>query len=115
MELLCRARFAKRLLAQLGMDDRENVRSAGGQGGALLLPPSQAGHLMPDDHFVVAICLRLRLLHAAHLGREGLEQAQQCGHRYVQTQTQCSCFLDSRGLHGQLCKVGGDRHDGIWN
>ena len=106
----------KRLLEQLGEDDRVDVRSAGGQGGAFLLPPSEKGHLMPDDHFAVAMRLRLRIPHPAHLKLRPAGQAQQCGHRYVQTRTQCSGVMDSRGLHGLVCEVGGGvvhRHDRV--
>ena len=63
---------------------------------------------MPNDHFLVAGRVRLRVPHPAHLGRRPpTGQAQQCGHRYVQTQTQCNGVLDSRGLHGLVCEVGG--------
>ena len=106
----------KKLLAQLGADDQVDVRSAGGQGGAFLLPPSQPSHLMPDDHFVVASRLRLRVPYAAHLGQAGPGLAPQCCHRYVQSQTQCNGVLDGRGLHGLLCKGGGGvdgRHNAI--
>ena len=106
----------KRLLAQLGGDDRIDFRSAGGGGGAFLLPPSEQTHLMPDDHFTVATRLRLRVPHPGHLGRQPPGQAQQCGHQYVQSRRQCTGLLDSRGLHGLVCNVGGGvdhRHDRI--
>ena len=106
----------KKLLAQLGSDDQIDFRSAGGRGGAFLLPPSEPDHLMPDDHFVVATRLRLRVPHAGHLGRRPPGLAQQCGHRYVQTQRQCNGVLDSRGMHGLVCNVGGGverRHNRI--
>jgi hypothetical protein len=99
----------KRLLAQLGGDDRIDFRSAGGGGGAFLLPPSEQTHLMPDDHFTVATRLRLRVPHPGHLGRQPPGQAQQCGHQYVQSRRQCTGLLDSRGLHGLVCNVGGGR------
>ncbi len=73
----------KRLLAQVGQDDRVDVRS----GGAFLLPPSDKDHLMPDDHFVVAARLRLRAPNPGHLKRQPVDQAQQCCHRYVQSQS----------------------------
>ena len=95
-------------------DDQVDLRSAGGQGGAFLRPPTQPAHLMPDDHFVVATRLRLRVPHPARLGRCAGDQV--CSHRYVRTQTQCGGILDSRGLHSLLCKVGGGvdrRHNSI--
>jgi hypothetical protein len=106
----------KKLLAQLGVDDRIDLRSAGSRGGAFLLPPSHPTHLMPDDHFVVAMRLRLRVPNPGHLGQQPAGQAQQCGHRYVQTQHQCQGVLDRRGLHGLVCNVGGGvehRHNHI--
>ena len=110
------AAASKRLHTQLSTDDQVDLRSAGGAGGAFLLPPSDPSHLLPDDHFLVAMRLRLRVPHPAHLGTQPPGQAQRCGHRYVQTQTQCAGVLDRRGLHALVCKVGGGvdrRHDRI--
>ena len=72
---------------------------------------------MPDDHFTVAVRLRMRVPNPGHLRRRlAAHQAESCCHRYVQSQSQCSGVLDSRGLHGLVCNVGGGvdrRHNAV--
>ena len=72
----------------------------------MLLLLSQPSRLMPDDHFVVAVRLRLGVPHAAHFDQAGPGLPSQCCPRYVQSQMQCNGVPDSRGLRGLLCKVG---------
>ena len=71
---------------------------------------------MADGHFAVAMRLRLRVPNPGHYARQPAGQTQQCCHRYVQSRTQCTGVLDSRGLHGLVCNVGGGvdgRHDKV--
>ena len=96
----------RKLLADLGLEDKVDLRSAGGKGGAWLLPATRSDHMMPNDHFVVALRLRLRVPNAGHL-RAPADQGSQCHHRYVGSGMRCQGLLDTRGHHSLTCNVGG--------
>ena len=97
-------------MAELPEDQRVDLRSAGGKGaGSFLLPPSLEEHVMPDAHFIAAVCCRLRA--EAVAGVQGT-----CGHVCAETKARCGQPLDARGRHARICKKGGgviSRHDRI--
>ena len=104
----------KTLLADLEGPGRADLRSAGDKGGAFLFPPTEKSHLLPDEHFMVAVRLRLQVLHPAALGTR--PPASTCGHRSSQMGHRCDRGVDDRGHHGLTCEVGGGvvrRHDSI--
>ena len=123
----------QRLLRELGEEDRVDMRSCGGTGGAFLLPPRAAAHHMADVHFLVALRRRLCVDDPACLDRvEGLasvvqsvvtnvaagpEEVQQtCRHRRAEDGHLCGAPLDARGHHAGTCEIGGGvvhRHDGV--
>ena len=98
------------LLRSLLGPDAAKVRSHGGPGaGSFLLPSSQGGTEMPDQHFNVS--LRDRLLLPV------CEEGAQCQHRYPDGSV-CNAPLDPRGGHARKCGVGGGvgrRHDRLCN
>ena len=61
---------------------------------------------MPNDHFVVAMRLRLRVPNAGHI-RAPPAEGSQCRHRYVGSGAQCRGILDKGSQHGLTCNVGG--------
>ena len=103
-----------KLLQDLDAAGRADLRSAGDKGGAFLLPPTEPSHLMPDEHFRVALRLRLQILHPGALSAS--PPATACGHRSAQSRQRCNRCLDDRGHHPLTCEVGGGvvrRHDRI--
>ena len=104
----------KKLLDRLGKNDRVDLRSAGGKGagGFLEIPILREGEkaaTIPDSHFAIMLCDRLRM--------EICPQGARCKHRDRQGNC-CNEPLDPRGKHALKCEVGRartGRHDSIRN
>lgn len=91
----------KDLLAWLDEEGRLALRSAGGIGaGGFLLPREESDPLIPDQHFVVNLRMRLR---AAVFPMGG-----KCQH-LKNDGTLCGDSLDQAGWHAIKCGCGGSR------
>ena len=70
---------------------------------------------MPDEHFLVALRLRLRIPHAGHVATQPAEH-EKCSHIYAQSGNRCGHDADSRCHHALTCNVGGGvdhRHNAV--
>jgi hypothetical protein len=105
-------RFKETLLSGLSVDDKVDLRSAGGPGaGGFLEVPvhfaEEPPKAMPNQHFEVALCDRLRL--------PMCPPGRVCQHRR-QDGSVCNEPLDARGIHAKKCEIGPTRtarHDGL--